>query len=205
MLLLYILLGIILLFLIILLIPIKIIAKYRLNNFILYLKFAFFKLNILPSESEDEKEKKKSKKRKKSKKVKEADQKNKTDSTKERNISWFIDLLKKIANLAQGVLKDLFKHIIIKKMLISISVAGENAAETAINYGHYCSVVYPAVGIIAEHTKCEKYGVDISPNFEEKANSNYEVDFEAKVRLIWILILIFKHGFKAIELFAEFK
>lgn len=53
-------------------------------------------------------------------------------------------------------------------MSLSISVAGDDAADTAIKYGKYCAVVYPAVGTIVRVVKCKGYGVDINPNFSEK-------------------------------------
>lgn len=199
---LYILFGIVLLFTIILLIPISVIAKYSQNSFNLFLKIGFIKLSLVPSGEKKKNKKQKNKTPDKSEKeVKKAEAKTK----KGKDLNQIVNIIKKAAKLVQGVLKDFFKHIIIKKMQISISVASENAADTAINYGYYCSVVYPAVGIIAKNTNCKAYGVEISPNFDEKASSQYDVDFEAKILFIWLVELVFKHGFKAINLLLELK
>lgn len=75
---------------------------------------------------------------------------------------------KKVAELAVSALQDFFSHILVKKLSLSISVAGDDAADTAIKYGKYCAVVYPAVGTIVRVVKCKGYGVDINPNFSEK-------------------------------------
>lgn len=197
---LYIILGIVLFFLIILLMPIGLKASYT-EDFSLVLCIGFVKIRLYPAKPKKPKKSKKKQSEKKPEKPKEK----KPSLIKEKGLSWLVDLLKKLCELAKGVLKDFFKHIIIKRMMVSISVAGKDAADTAVMYGYYCSAVYPCVGIIAKSTKCKNYGVDISPNFEENAKSSYSLDFEAKILLLWIAALIIKHGIKALKLLLELK
>lgn len=198
---LYIILGILLFILLILLIPIKVRASYA-NDFSLLLIIGFVRLRLYPPKPKKEKKAKK-KKQKKPEEKSEKSEKEKTNLLKEKGLSWFVNLIKKVAELAIGVLKDFFKHIIIKKMMISIKVSGKDAADTAVQYGHYCSVVYPAVGTIARTTNCKKYGVDIAPDFDEDAKSEYRLEFEAKILVLWLIGIVFKHGIKGLKLLLE--
>lgn len=197
---LYILLGILLVIFLLLLMPVNLKASYN-EDFRCSLKIGFIKISLYPQ---------KPKKKKKKKKQKKADEeqkgeKKKESLIKEKGISWLFDLIKKIADLAVGALKDFFRHIIVKKLMLSISIAGNDAADTAVKYGYCCSAVYPAFGIIVGAVKCKSYGVDISPNFEEKAKSAVNMELEAKIKILWLLALVLKHGYKGLKLLADLK
>lgn len=197
---LYILLGILLVLFLLLLMPVKLKATYN-EDFRCVLKIGFVKFSLYPPKP----------KKKKKKKLKKADEEQKSEETKkesfikEKGISWLFDLIKKIADLAVGALKDFFRHIIVKKLLLSISIAGSDAADTAVKYGYCCSAVYPAFGIIVGAVKCKKYGVDISPNFEEKAKSAVNMELEARIKILWLLALVIKHGIKGLKLLINLK
>lgn len=197
---LYILLGILLVIFLLLLIPVTLKASYK-EDFRCILKIGFIKISLYPQ---------KPKKKKKKKKPKKADEEQKGEKKKEslvkqKGIYWLFDLIKKIADLAVGALKDFFRHIIVKKLMLSISIAGDNAADTAVKYGYCCSAVYPAFGIIVGAVKCRSYGVDISPNFEEKAKSAVNMELEAKIKILWLLALVLKHGYKGLKLLIDLK
>ena len=197
----YIILGIILLILIVLFMPIRVKASYD-SDLTVTLYIGFVRLQLVPSKPEKKKRKKK-KPKKTENKEKKTEQKKKNIAS-EKGLSWLVETIRKVADLAQNVLKDFFRHIIIKNMMISITVAEGDAATTAVHYGYYCSALYPAVSIIARSTKCRHYGVDISPDFNEKAESHYAIDFSAKILVIWILALILKNGKKLIDIVKEF-
>lgn len=197
---LYILLGILLVIFLLLLMPVKLKASYN-EDFRCSLKIGFIRIQLYPQ---------KPKKKKKKKKQKKADEEQKGEKKKEshvkqKGISWLFDLIKKIADLAVGALKDFFRHIIVKKLMLSVSIAGDDAADTAVKYGYCCSAVYPAFGIIVGAVKCKSYGVDISPNFEEKAKSAVNMELEAKIKILWLLALVFKHGYKGLKLLMDLK
>ena len=196
---LYILLGILLVIFLLLLMPVKLKASYN-ENFRCSLKIGFVKIQLYP-----QKPKEKKKKSEKTEEKPENEEKKKESLIKEKGISWLFDLIKKIADLAVGALKDFFRHIIVKKLLLSISIAGSDAADTAVKYGYCCSAVYPAFGIIVGAVKCKNYGVDISPDFEEKAKSAVNMELEAKIKILWLLALVLKHGYKGLKLLADLK
>ena len=196
---LYILLVILLVIFLLLLMSVKLKASYN-EDFRCSLKIGFIKIQLYP-----QKPKKKKKPPKKDDEKSKHEEKKKESLIKEKGISWLFDLIKKISDLAVGALKDFFRHIIVKKLMLSISIAGDDAADTAVKYGYCCSAVYPAFGIIVGAVKCKSYGVDISPNFQEKAKSAVNMELEAKIKILWLLALVLKHGYKGLKLLADLK
>jgi ribosomal protein S25 len=163
---LYILLGIVLFIALVMFIPITLRASYK-EEFWCAVYIGFVKLQLVPAKPKKEKKKKKAKKQtQKTEQPKKATEK-KPSLIKKYGIEWLLNLIKKVAELAVSALQDFFSHILVKKLSLSISVAGDDAADTAIKYGKYCAVIYPAVGTIVRVVKCKGYGVDINPNFSE--------------------------------------
>lgn len=196
---LYILLGIIALITLILFVPLKLKAEYH-KDFSCKLVIGFVPITLYPKKTKDKKSKKKRKKDEAPQKPKE-----KKNLVKENGLPWLVGMVKKIAKLASGVLKDFFSHIIVTKLSLSIRVAGADAASTAVKYGQLCSTVYPAVGIIAGTVKCKTYGIDVSPDFSENPTTEINLVLHAKTLVMHILALILKHGFKALRLILELK
>ena len=231
---LYILLGIVLFIALVMFIPITLRASYK-EKFWCAVYIGFVKLQLVPAKPKKEKKKKKAKKQtQKTEQPKKATEK-KPSLIKQYGIEWLLNLIKKVAELAVSALQDFFSHILVKKLSLSISVAGDDAADTAIKYGKYCAVVYPAVGTIVRVVKCKGYGVDINPkplhfttrtivptaivrvvkckgygvdinpNFSEKAETEINFDFAARIFAFRLIGLAVKHGIKGIKLLAEVK
>lgn len=197
---LYILLGFLLALFLLSLVSVKITASGG-ESFKCALKIGFVRITLFPPKPKKEKKNKRKKPEQKPK----SDEENKTNLLKEKGLSWLIDLIKRVAKLANGVLKDFFKRIIVKKLSLSVSIAGDSAADTAVKYGYCCSAVYPAFGVIAGAVNCERYGVDIAPDFEENAKSSAAFELEAKVKIFWLAVLAIKHGYKGIKLLIDLK
>lgn len=200
---LYILLGIALFVALVMFIPITLRASYK-EEFWCAVYIGFVKLQLVPAKPKKEKKKKVKKQTPKTEQSKKPTEK-KPSLIKKYGIEWLLNLIKKVAELAVSALQDFFSHILIKKFSLSISVAGDDAADTAIKYGKYCAVVYPAVGTIVRVVKCKGYGVDINPNFSEKAETEINFDFVARVFVFRLVALAVKHGIKGLKLLAEVK
>ena len=200
---LYILLGIALFVALVMFIPITLRASYK-EEFWCAVYIGFVKLQLVPAKPKKEKKKKVKKQTPKTKQPKKATEK-KPSLIKKYGIEWLLNLIKRVAELAVSALQDFFSHILIKKFSLSISVAGDDAADTAIKYGKYCAVVYPAVGTIVRVVKCKGYGVDINPNFSEKAETEISFDFVARVFVFRLVALAVKHGIKGLKLLVEEK
>lgn len=197
---LYIILGIVLLISLLLALPIRLKASYHKDfNCVLYI--GFIRFQIYPPKPEKPIKKKAGKPKTK----KAVEKKEETNLLKEKGLSWIVNLIKKIAELSKGVLKDFFKHIIIKNLMLSIKVVGSDAADTAVQYGYYCSAVYPAVGIIVSAVKCRHYGVDIAPDFNENAKQSVNLDAQISTRVFWVASIVLRHGIKALKVLLELK
>ena len=197
---LYILLGILLVITLLMLVPVGLKISYH-KDLVCNLYIRFVKLTLFPTKPK----KKKKEKTKKEPEKKPEEKKKKTNLIKEKGLDWLVDVIKRVADLAKDALKDFFRHIIVKRFMLSIKVAGDDAADTAVKYGYCCSAVYPAVGLIVGAVKCKNYGIDISPDFEEKAESNADIDLEAKILTFWLVTLIIKHGYKGLKLLLDLK
>ncbi len=200
---LYILLGIALFVALVMFIPITLRASYK-EDFWCAVYIGFVKLQLVPAKPKKEKKKKAKKQTQKSEQPKKATEK-KPSLIKKYGIEWLLNLIKRVAELAASALQDFFSHILVKKFSLGISVAGDDAADTAIKYGKYCAVVYPAVGTIVRVVKCKSYGVDINPNFSEKAETEINFDFAARIFAFRLIGLAVKHGIKGLKLLAEVK
>ena len=64
--------------------------------------------------------------------------------------------------------KSFFSHLVIGRLFLSVQVAGEDAAETAVTYGRVCALAYPAVNTLVQVARCKSYEVHIFPDFNEK-------------------------------------
>lgn len=199
---LYILLGIVLLFAIILAIPVKVCVRYK-NSFFCRLHIGFVRIILYPTQPKKKKAKKK--KTEQQKPAPKKEEKKENDFLKELGLSGVVNLFTKLVELASGVLKDLFAHIIIKSFALSIKVAGNDAADTAVKYGKVCSVVYPLTSALIRSMKYSDYGVDILPDFKENAESSVEFFAIFKTRVIHLVKIAFKHGFKALKMLMELK
>lgn len=186
--------------------PVKIKANNE-TDFSLILNVGFIKLKLYPSaEKKPKKKKKKSAKPKKKAQKTEDKKAQKQKNTKNKHdLDWLLTTLGKIKKLSEDVLKDFFGHIIIKKFMLSVNVAGQDAADTAIRYGELCAIVYPATAVITRNIHCKKFGVDVTPNFNENAKSTYWLDFELKTSIFWLIALVLKNGLGALRLINDFR
>lgn len=197
----YILLGILIFFAIILSLPVSVSIKY-IDDFVCNLFIGFLKIQLYPQKPKSKKKKPKKEKNQPAKTTNQPPKKKK-NLFQRKGIEGVIEILQKSVDLANGVLKHFFKHTVIKDLKLSVKVAGNDAGDTALKYGAYCSVIYPLVGNVVNTIKCKKYGVDIMVNFEENAKT--VIDFNAKIntRIFWLVKLVLKNIKKLSELINE--
>lgn len=200
---LYILLGVALFITAVMFIPLTLRASYK-DDFWCAVYIGFFKIQLVPAKPKKPKKKKPKKKTEEKPKQKKPAEK-KPGLIEQYGVEWLLNLIKKVAELAASALKDFFGHILVKNLTLSIKVAGEDAADTAIKYGKLCAVAYPAVGTIAGAVKYRKYGVDIVPDFNEKAETKAEFELCARIFTFRLLGLVIKHGIKGLKLLTEIK
>ena len=193
---LYIILGILLLLFLISLIRVQVFAQYA-EDLSLAVKVLFIKIQILPAKEEKKekkpkKEKPKEKKPEQKKPKKEEKEKKKKPSylsklKEKKGLSGLLSLFTSLAKIAVGMLKNIFSHIVIKKMDVGIALSGEDASAVAVNYGRVCSVLYPAVNVICAATVCKDYNIVVEPVFDPDQPTVVYADVHAYLRIIFVL------------------
>lgn len=177
---LYIILGIIAFFVILLSIRLCVTVHYE-DDVELSLKWLFLNIKILPK-NEDKEKKKKEPKPKKEKKPKEESEiikeskKKKQDNMfvrfyRNRGVAGVVQLLKDTAVAVGGMFKRIGRAFLFEELFISLTVGAGDSAETAIKYGKTCSAAFPAMGLIVSTMRVKKYSIDINPDFLNGTNT----------------------------------
>lgn len=196
---LYILLFLVLLVALLCLIKLRFFATYD-DTLKLELKILFLSFVLVPY-----KKKEKKKKDKKVPKKKKDNDKSKEDSKKKpsylkklsdkKGVTGLLSMLNELAKLTTTTLKGIFTNIVVEKMDISLTVVGEDAADTALKYGKVCGVFYSAVSVICDCVKmCESYNVNVTPDFDDEASAKVIADVRFYIRTFYVL----KYALKAL-------
>ena len=170
---LYIIIGIIAFFIVLLSVKIVITVHYE-DDIAVSVGWLFLKFNILPKKEKEDKPKKEKKKKK------EETTQNKDETVKEpkkkkdnmfvrfyrnRGVSGVVQLLKDAAKALGGMFKRIGRAFIFEELFVSLSVGASDSAETAIKYGKVCSAAFPAMGLIVNTMRVNRYSIDINPDF----------------------------------------
>ncbi len=180
---LYILLGIILFFVVILSIRITIDAEYF-DEFKLSIKWLFLNIQILPSKKKDKPQKEEKPKKEKPQKEPSPEPEPNPEEPTEKKENIFvtfynnqgfdgvIELINNAASSLGKMLSSFKKHIVFRELYLFMTVTGGcDAAETAMEYGRTCQKVFPAMGYICSNFPIKKYDVEIEPDFLGTKNS----------------------------------
>ncbi len=80
----------------------------------------------------------------------------------------FTESVKYFADIAKEVLKKLLwfvKKMHFKMFLFDLSVATDNAHDTAVQYGIVCTAVYPVLSVICSNAKFKAKKINVSADF----------------------------------------
>ena len=88
-------------------------------------------------------------------------------------------------------LRWIIRFVKIRKFVFDLSIASDNAADTAIEYGEVCCVIYPIISFIQTNTnfKFKTDNINISPDFDS-TDSKLKASVLVKAKLIICLIAI---------------
>lgn len=112
----------------------------------------------------------------------------------------FSGAVKEILRFANDVLshiKSLLRNIRIKRVCLDITVAAEDAALTAIEYGAVCAAVYPVTAALSICAKIGLRQINVRSDFEGKQPDFW---FEATVSMNIFNLLI-----AAVKTYSEYK
>lgn len=211
---LYVILGIIAFFVILLSIKIAVTVHYE-DDVAVSIKWLFLKINVLPAKAKDahkEKPKKDKKKKKKEEEPKKESEivkepkKKKSDNMfvrfyKNRGVSGVVQLLKDAVKALGGMFGRIFKAFRIEELYIAMTVGAGEAADTAIQYSKTCAAAFPAMGLLVNKLKIKKYSIDISPDFiygNNVARVHTKISFRPIKLINAVFVLVFELLFKVV-------
>lgn len=168
---LWIILGIILFFVLLLSIPVILELEYT-DTVRCKVSWLFLKINIYPlPEKKEKKPKEEPEKKKKSKPKKEEPEKPKKENFlktfyNNQGLSGVIELLRNcVAALKRFSIKFIKRAVIFKKLHLEIHITEGDAAATALKYGKVCSALYPSLGFICSNMRVKDYKVNVYADY----------------------------------------
>ena len=111
----------------------------------------------------------------------------------------FAGAVREIFGFAGQVLKKIkkrLKHFFIKKVCVNIVIAGDDAAQTAVEYGAVCGSVYPVLAFLESTAVISLKKINISSDFYS-GNSDFSFSLDAGARVIFLIMTLF-------DIFSEY-
>lgn len=156
---------------------IKVRIGYIEEEFILSFKLLFFVFTVSP-----ENKKKKKKKAKKERPAKKEKDNFFRSHTSDFGVFDYIELI--------GIVIEKFvAKIYFDKLEAEIRVAGDDAAQTALNFGRLNAAIYPIAGLINGHKRIKKLHIGITPDFTT-TKSVYNAEAIAYIRIFDVLAAV---------------
>lgn len=94
----------------------------------------------------------------------------------------FLDLFKRFWGDAKAALLKIKKKARIDYIIIDLTVAGDDAAKTAITYGEVCAAIFPVISALEMLVKVKKRQITINADFNGTA-AKLNFDCRASMRL----------------------
>ncbi len=116
----------------------------------------------------------------------------------------FMGAVKELFAFAEDLLthiKRLLRHIKIKKIVINLTVATEDAATTAIEYGAVCSAVYPVLALLSSVGDVKYKSVNINSDFTS-AKPYFDFSLSITTKIFFLLLAAFG-AYKEYKKFIE--
>ena len=178
------LLGIVLVVAFLLLCSVRIRATYR-EFFSLKLSYLFFSYTVFPQKKKKTARKRKTRRKKQTQKKPEENIFKR--AYREKGLVGFLRLLQGLAKAASTALRKILPHVRVRRLSVNVVVATADAADTAITYGLTCSVVYPAVAVLVASTRCRRYDVAVTADFDAE-ESRIDAAADIKVRVLFVIV-----------------
>lgn len=99
--------------------------------------------------------------------------------------------LKRLAALAGQTAGRMLRAVTVDKFSVRLIVAAEDPADTALQYGRLCAVVYPSVAVLEQAMRIRRREVRVEPGFLQAAGQ-VEADIRlhtVPLRLLWALLI----------------
>ncbi|MCI1966515.1 MAG: DUF2953 domain-containing protein [Oscillospiraceae bacterium] len=165
-----------------------------------WVKFLFVRFRVLPQPPEQPTEEapapEKKPARKKPSKIKALFQK--------KGFWGFMELVKAFSRVAYGSVKKILSHTVIQSFSLRLTVGGEDAAQTAVNYGRVCGLLSTALAALFSTAKCKRRNVKVAPDFQN-GKSGVQFRIRLKIRLMFLLSALLSAFFGMIKLYLKIR
>ena len=184
--------SIILFLVLLLIIPFRIEFLYK-EDFTLFVKYLFVKINLTATTDKSKKEKTTKEEKTKDEKKENTVLKKIKEIHKTRGTKGFLNMLKKLISDISHETYDIIKGIKIKYIDIYFVAGGEDASACAMQYGTACEIIYPFASLIRLRCKKVSASVDINYKLEKPSvNASGEISIVPLFVLGNTLQMIFK-------------
>ncbi len=171
-----------------LLLPVRLLIRYEDEQLALTMRYGFFSLRLLPAKPEKKPKKPKKAKAKKQKpeKAEKPEKKAKNPLTGQSMLD-YVHMAQELLPVLGRQLGFLMRHVKLDKLMLAISVAGQDAAQTAILYGKLSGAVYSLLAIAQNICMVSPpQGVQITADF-----AHYHSSLQARLRVslsVWVAV-----------------
>ncbi len=186
---LYIILSVIVLFVVVLSIGAHIHAEYEDGKeLIVYAKWAFLKIPILPAPEKKPKEKKAAPPKEASPPAEETPSEPKPKGPNplkniydNEQLEGILDLFRKLLSLLDKFGRRIVKSFVINELFLDVDITRGDAAQTAETYGKMCQKIFPVTGALVANCDVRKYSINVEPDYI--GNVGTRVAFSAEISL----------------------
>ncbi len=98
-----------------------------------------------------------------------------------------ISFLWQVLLIIFGRFVKVLRGVAVSRFDLSIGVAGEDAADTALRYGKLCGIVYPLLSLIFQNVRTYKHKIDMEPIFDKELDYD-QVELHTTLRIYPIVI-----------------
>lgn len=213
---LYILIGIVVLFALILNIRAHIHLEYE-KELTAYAKWAFIKIPLLPAPEKKPKPKKETPPAKAETPAEETPKEPKPKGPnplatiyENEQLKGILEILRKLLELVDKFGRRLVNSFVIDEMFLDIEVTKGDAAQTAEEYGKMCRRVFPVTGAVCANCNVKKYSINVEPDYianpGTKAAFSMEISLNPRKLINAVLAFAFGAVFKiGIRLIKDLK
>ena len=208
---LWILLGLILLFFLLLNIPVHAELKYT-ETLSIDIRYLFLRFQVLPAPEKTKKEKPKKDNKSNGKKAPASKPKDKKPNVvvqkfkgfvKAEGYRGFMELVGKFVGLTGTTAVNIIRKVRIREFDLYVMTGGEDAAAAAILYGKTCAAIYPAAELLFSLVKCKKHRVAVDLDYS--VTEPYVIlEADASISPLFALHYALRYAGGVIPLFKRF-
>ncbi len=99
--------------------------------------------------------------------------------------------LTRLTRLAGTALRDVLRAVTVARLELHLRIAAEEAADTAVEYGRVCAIVFPGLAALERWLPVRRRRVTVEPDFlREQSAAQMEVRFHVRPwRLLWAAVV----------------